>query len=257
MAVWPPKQDSALQRAYANMLNEDSDDDSASSARLSLFGDDEDDAIRPPRYRTIGATAWDMSDGKSIYACPQDMPIVRRFVMFDTRFRDPATVPSATSVRFTLEAPLRSVTRIALHSARVPIHLDPTNAGLVAGDYAMLSINLPTGDVATPVSKPLAAPTQQPFGRALAYVPLIPEAVGSPFAAIPPSETGPGPYFADFLTPIGTLDSIELTWFRYVRTTAENPTYIIPNLVPGTVGPATENAFVALVFYCKQGMLEK
>jgi hypothetical protein len=59
------------------------------------------------------------------------------------------------------------------------------------------------------------------------------------------------------MTPIGSLDSIELSWFRFVRTTVENPAYIIPNLVPGTVGPATENAFVALVFYCKQGMLEK
>jgi hypothetical protein len=175
MAVWSgsKKQDAALQRAYANVLEQD-DDDASSYLGSDVFEGEEE--MKPPRYRTIGATPWDMPDGKSIYACPQDMPIVRRFVMFDTRFRDPSINPSASSVRFTLETPLRSVTRVGLHSARLPIHLDPTNPGLLAGDYAMLSINLPTSDVLTPVSKPLPAPTQQPFGRALAYLPLVPEA---------------------------------------------------------------------------------
>jgi hypothetical protein len=247
----PPPEDSDAIQTY---VDEDVSDESVFG--VPSYGHYSKPTSRIPR--TIGAGAEDMSRGQMLLPSAADMPIVRRVVMFDTRCRDPSLTPTAGNVRFRLDQPILSVSRIAVHSARVPIHLDPVNAGLQAEDYAILSIGMNHFDTNIPVNQPdvmgptgpmssISAPT---FNRALAYIPLIPSVVGSNFATLPPYNP-PGSFYADFLKPIPSIESIEISWWRFQKSMAGNTSYIIPNTHPGEVGDVNENAYVTLIFYCK------
>lgn len=215
---------------------------------------------RGPHFRdTIGASSFDMSRGVSAWSSGGDMPIVRRFVLFDTRDRDPATTPDASRVTFRLDRPIDSVARVCLHAARVPIRLDSYNPGLTADDYVMLSIGLPADDVVAPLSLGSLAGVSAaaPFSRALAYVQLRPMYTGSVFAGVEP-DTPPYRYMVDFEAPLQSVDRVTLSWHRYQKwaPTAADPhstDYVIHNSASGTgdVGTVGDNAFVSLIFYCK------
>ena len=232
----PPEMSESIQR-----INDDDVGDE------SVFGPKSSSSRIP---RTIGTDSMDMSRGQMLLPSAADMPIVRRLVMFDTRFRDPSITPTASSVRFKLDQPILSVSRISVHSARVPIHLDPTNVGMQAEDYAILSVGLNLYDTDIPVNQPDGGTSAPTFNRALAYIPLIPHVAGSNFATIPPYSP-PGSFYTDFLKPIPSIESVELSWWRFQKTTTGNVSYIIPNTHPGEVGDVAENAYVILVFYCK------
>jgi hypothetical protein len=205
---------------------------------------------------TVGATESDMSTGFVFppVGGPGEMPIVRRIVFFDTRTRDPSTVPDASKVTFNFDRPIDNVSRIAVHSARVPICLDQFNPGLAAEDYVMLSVSLTLPDTVYPQNMPHAPTTAGTFSRALAYVPLVPMLANSAFAEIEP-DTPPYKWYVDFLRPIDSLDRIELSWWRFQKYCPDGAhprpqQYIIHN-GSGDVGSVVENAYVTLVFYCK------
>lgn len=241
---------------------------------------------RPAYNQTVGAAGYDMSRG-NLMMLPSggDMPVVRRVCFFDTRFRDIRTTVDATRVMFMLDRPLDSVSRIAVHSARVPIKIDERyNPGLVAEDYVMLSIGMPLPDTVAPINQPLqpmtvhkpagdpenpgtyhspAQPVVVPvvphvvptFNRALAYIPLIPMKDQSLFAEIPP-DTPPFKWYVDFLKPMPTLDRVELSWWRFQKYPSDgaNPRpieYVIHNTGTPDYGAVDDNAYVTLVFFCK------
>lgn len=213
---------------------------------------------RQPRYpETVGTGASDFSRGQMFLPSAGEMPIVRRVVMFDTRFRDPAVTPTASRVLFSLEQPIYSVSRIAVLSARVPIYLTPSNASLQAEDYVMLSIGMNLPDVVAVANQPsAAASTASTFSRALAYIPLQPMNTTSAFAGFEADATPPHRYYTDFLKPIPSLEKIELSWWRFQKSpstpsVAAPILYNIPNVHTGTVGLVNENCFVTLVFFCK------
>jgi len=208
---------------------------------------------KQPRYpETVGAAASDFSRGQMFLPSAGDMPIVRRVVMFDTRFRDPLVTSTASKVLFTLDQPIYSVSRIAVVSARVPIYLAATNVDLLAEDYVMLSIGMNLPDVIPVVNQPCASPsTYSTYPRALAYVTLQPMNATSAFAGFEDNVNSPHRYYTDFLKPIPSLEKIELSWWRFQKSPAASISYIIPNTHAGTVGLINENAFVTLVFFCK------
>ncbi len=199
---------------------------------------------------SIGTDASDVSRGMMLLPSAADMPIVKRTVLFDTRTRDPSLTPTATSVRFRLDQPILSVSRIAVHSMRVPIYLDPTNAGLQAEDYVMLSLGLNLNDTNCVVNMPDGGTTAPTFNRAIAHLPLAPSFVGSSFATLE-AKTPPAQFYTDFMKPIPSIENIELSWWRFQKSQSSNSSYIIPNTHPGTVGFVNENAYVCLIFYCK------
>lgn len=215
---------------------------------------------------TVGAVGNDMSRGDLFNPHGADAPVVRRVLFCDTRTRDIRLTPDATRVTFMLDRPMDSVTRICVHSARVPIKIDDYNPGLEAEDYVMLSIgirppdtvaplNLPTrpeGAYVLPPGLPETVPT---FTAALAYMPLIPARDNSGFAEILP-DTPPHKWFVDFLTPIQTLDRIELSWWRFQKYPSSGGVtrpieYVIHNSGTPDYGAVDDNAYVTLVFYCK------
>ena len=213
---------------------------------------------RHPKYMpSVGTGSSDISRGQMFLPSAGDMPIVRKVVMFDTRFRDPAATPTATQVQFTLETPIYSVSRIAVLAARVPIYLTPTNPSLQAEDYAMLSIGMNLPDVVAAKNQPEADPTTaSTFSRTIAYINLQPMYTGSAFAGFDADATPPHRYYTDFLKPIPSLEKINLSWWRFQKSSSTPATpaptpYIIPNTHVGTVGNVNENAFVTLVFFCK------
>ena len=213
---------------------------------------------KQPKYmETVGTGASDISRGQMFLPSAGEMPIVRKVVMFDTRFRDPGSTPTASRILFTLEEPIYSVSRIAVLSARVPIYLTPTNAGLEAEDYVMLSIGMNLPDVVAVANQPSASSaTASTYSRALAYIPLQPMNAASAFAGFEADATPPHRYYTDFLKPIPSLEKIELSWWRFqknaITSGAASPIlYNIPNTHAGTVGHTNENAFVTLVFYVK------
>lgn len=213
---------------------------------------------RQPSYpKTVGAGATDFSRGQMLLPSAGEMPIVRRVVMFDTRFRDPAVTPTASRVLFTLEQPIYSVSRIAVLAARVPIYLTPSNVNLLAEDYVMLSIGINLPDVVAVANQPSAsATTASTFSRALAYIPLQPMNSTSAFAGFGADATPPHRYYTDFLKPIPSLEKIELSWWRFQKSpsapgAAAPILYNIPNVHAGTVGLVNENCFVTLIFFCK------
>lgn len=212
---------------------------------------------QPPYLATVGSGSSDISRGQMFLPSAGEMPIVRRVVMFDTRFRDPAAVVSASRVLFTLEQPIYSVSRIAVLSASVPIYLTPTNPSMESEDYVMLSLGMNLPDVVSVSNQPSAdAATASTYSRAIAYIPLRQMAVGSAFAGFEADATPPHRYYTDFLKPIPSLEKIELSWWRFQKNAATPAVaapilYNIPNTHVGTVGHVNENAYVTLVFFCK------
>lgn len=223
---------------------------------------------KEPHYpQTVGSGASDFSRGQMFLPSAGDMPVVRKVVMFDTRFRNPEVTPTASRVLFSLDQPICSVSRIAVVSARVPICLDPANDGLLSEDYAMLSVGVNLPDIVPAVNyNPLALvpqvepqPPYQPvtpsgaspaYARALAYVTLSPMHAGSSFAGFEDNVNSPHRYYTDFLKPIPSLEKIELSWWRFLKDTTVGA-YNIPNSHAGEVGDVNENAFVMLAFFCK------
>lgn len=206
---------------------------------------------------TIGTGSSDFSRGQMFLPSAGDMPIIRKVVMFDTRFRDFVSTPTSSRVLFTLEEPILSVSRIAVMSARVPIYLTPTNANLLAEDYVMLSIGMNIPEVVAVANQPSAAvTTASTYSRALAYITLNPMIGGSAFAGFEADATPPHRFYTDFRKPIPSLEKIELSWWRFQKNPATPAVaapilYNIPNVHAGTAGLINENAFVTLVFYCK------
>lgn len=198
---------------------------------------------------SIGASSTDISRGNTLYSSAADMPTIRKVVMFDTRTRDPAATPTASSVVFKLDQPIFSVSRILVLDARVPIYLDPTNSGLEAEDYVMLSVGYNLNDSVLPSNLPVNT-SASVNSRALAYIPLVPTVVGSKFASLKPLEP-PGAYYTDFRTPIANIEQIELSWWRFAKGMNDSEKYIIPNTHAGAgqVGTVDENAYVTLAFF--------
>jgi hypothetical protein len=209
---------------------------------------------------TIGASDSDIARGQMLLPSASDMPIVRRSVLFDTRFRDPAVTIDATSVQFVLDNPIDSVSRICLQSCRVPLRLDPDNADLQEGDYAVLALNIVphdrTGVINTQPTFAGAANASQSLSNALAYVPLEPIYVGSAFAGIE-NDLPPYKWWIDFTRPIPSIERIVLSWWRFAKFSSESNRYLIANKNPSdgfgnpSVGEITDNAWVNLTFYCK------
>jgi hypothetical protein len=214
-----------------------------------------------PVYRdTIGTGPSDISRGQMLLPSAYDMPIVRKTAFFDTRYRDVTVNPDAGRVLFELEAPLMSVSRISLVTTRVPIRLTE-NAGLQLGDYVTLSIGINLQDRVTVTNRPDATvvppplPSDTMMGRALAIVPLIPVVAGSTSALlnalVPPYQ-----YYADFMKPIPSLERLELSWHRFIKTSTGGPVtdYIMtPAVIPPgeSIYDVDKNAYVMLSFYCK------
>lgn len=275
----PPEYDFAMQRAPdpdVQAVNEFTSTRTRSIGGAGAIGDPK--RQQPPQqYRdTVGASSFDIPRGHMLLPSGGDMPLVRRCVFFDTRYRDPDVVKDATRVTFMLDRPIDSVSRICLHSARVPICIDRYNPGLEAEDYVMLSIGLPLQDVVCPINQPqrldakrpkpefpLPTPPMTPvwqntaptFSRALAYVPLIPATATSKFAYtfadLPPCK-----WYVDFMKPIPSIDRIELSWWRFQKefptsATAAPTEYVIHNSAQSGVGAVNENAYVSLYFYGK------
>lgn len=219
------------------------------------------DPRNQPAYRdTIGTNASDLSRGQMLLPSAYDMPIVRRTVFLDTRYRDVARFPNAGRVVFDLETPVTSVSRIAVMTAKVPIRL-ADNSGMQAEDYVMMSIGLNLQDRVTVTNMPdsTAAPPIPPaepaFARALAYVPLIPPTALSGFAVLF-SSTPPYTFYTDFLKPVPAIERVEISWHRFAKssTAATVTDYIItPAAIPPgeSVYDVNKNATVLLAFYCK------
>lgn len=215
-------------------------------------------AIRQPKYpKTVGTGASDISRGQMFLPSAGAMPIIRNVAFFDTRYRDVHTYPDAGTVTFQIEAPLLSVSRIALIMARVPINM-ASNSGLQAHETIMLSIGINLPDRAAikncpdVTGAPPYPPPEQAYARALAYVPLTPLVVGSPFAAILPS-TPPYTFYTDFLKPIPSIERIELSWHRFQKSAGANNYVITPAVIaPGeSVYDVDKNAEVLLAFFGK------
>ena len=216
---------------------------------------------RQPILRdTIGTGASDISRGQMLLPSAYDMPIVRKTVFLDTRYRDVTRFPDAGRVVFNLETPITSVSRISVVAARVPINLT-SNSGLQAADYVMMSLGVPIHDNITVTNHPDTAaippipPAEPTFSRALAYVPLIPFHAGGTFAYIPPS-TPPYTFYTDFMKPIPSMERLELSWHRFDKsfTATTNTNYIItPAVIPPgeSIYDVDKNATVYLSFYCK------
>jgi hypothetical protein len=221
-----------------------------------LLGNDDDELSfhqnfpRMSHARTIGAAGNDISNGQLVWDSKSEMPIVRKVVMFDTRFRDPAITPTAQSVRFKLDQPMYSVSRISVMSIRLPIVLNPINVGLTADDYAMMSIGINLHDTNIPVNQPDGGNSRSTFNRALAYIPLVPSYAGSTFAEVT-DRRPPGAFYSDFIKPIGSIQVIELSWWRFQKTVTGFEEYNIPVAAPGTIGTAAENIYVEMAFYCR------
>lgn len=207
---------------------------------------------------TIGTGASDIARGQMLLPSAYDMPIVRRAVFFDTRYRDAATQPDAGRVLFELEQPITSVSRIAVVSAKIPIRLTE-NSGLALDDYVMLSVGVNLPDRVTPANKPDSSqpPTQlspEPaYARALAYVPLVPDRPGSSYAALP-ATIPPHVYYTDYLKPIPSIERVELSWHRFQKVSNGAINYVITPAIlqPGeTPYDVDKNATVLLTFYCK------
>lgn len=213
---------------------------------------------RVPEYRdTIGTHASDISRGQMLLPSAADMPIIRRIAFFDTRYRDVGVFPDAGRVIFNIDTPLVSVSRIALIGAQIPIRL-AENSGMQAGDYVMLSIGMNLQDRVTVTNHPDVTvgppipPPEPAYGRAIAYVPLIPTVVGSSFAIVEPS-TPPYTFYTDFLKPIPSIERIELSWHRFSKSSG-NTTYIVtpPVIPPGeSIYDVDKNISVLMAFYGK------
>lgn len=220
------------------------------------------DPFRDAAYLdTVGTGLSDVSRGQMLLPSAYDMPIVRRVVFFDTRYRDVNAYPDAGNVTFQLDVPITSVSRIALVSARVPIAAGEQSANptLSADDYVMLSVGLNLLDRVVPVNSPDVVatppipPAQQAFGRALAYVPLTPVVAGSSFAEVAPTAP-PHVYYTDFLKPMPSIESVTLSWHIFAKSMTQTTNYVItPPMIPPeeSLYDPDKNATVMLVFYCK------
>lgn len=210
--------------------------------------------MREPILRdTIGASSGDMSRGQMLLPSAYDMPIVRKMVFFDTRYRNLDINPGAERVMFRLDNPIDSVSRIALVSAKVPVRLSD-NAGMQANDYIMLSIGITPEDhigVHNNSDGSTVMP-EQPFARALAHIDL-PE--NGAYARVNVT-TPPYNYYFDFIKPINSIRQIEISWHRFYKNqpASGSTAYIItPTPIPEEedVWDVDKNATVELAFFCK------
>ena len=220
---------------------------------------DPDVRARPlARARTIGADDRDMSRGHMLLPSASEMPIVRRAITFDTRCRDPvdsahapAQPVNGSSVAFRLDRPVLSVSRICVHSAVLPICVDPVNADMALGDCASLSIGLDLPDRGTPLNEftPAASAAPSPEST-LACVPLLPAVAGAAFAVVSPG-LPPHHWYVDFLKPIPSIERLTLSWLRFRKRAGDDRRYLFNDPPVGEVGDASCNATVTLVFYCR------
>lgn len=185
---------------------------------------------------------------------PNDESFARQYrktAFFDTRFRDVQMFPDAGRVVFEVEMPIRSVSQIALISAKVPINT-VLNADLDEEDYLMLTVGVPLEDRVSVRNYPdtttvPAGPPSAQVSNALAYLPMVRNA---DFVTVAPNPM-PHIYYTRFAEPFGPIERIEIAWHRFSRT-ANLPTdyHITPALIPPgeSIYDVNKNATVELAF---------